>query len=410
MALYKRGKTWWTDFSVNGVRYRESLDTSDWRGAQAKEKELITQASQGKLTLGSQQFGRMGFSHAADVFLAERLPRLAARSVQTEKERLKPLKAHFGLISLNRISSDSVHQYVIERKAANLSNRTINMEVGCLARILRKAKRWHLIADQLKPLPERRNVGRALSEEEKAALINVARKKPEWQLASLAALLALNTTMRAGEIRCLQWRDIDLVEKTLTVRRSKTEAGERVIPLNEDAWAAVLELRERAKLLSGSQTHSSWYVFPHGEGQGPIAIPKRRIGPAVSVKPDPTKPMSTWRTAWRSLTREAGLPGLRFHDLRHHAITELAESDASDQTIMSIAGHVSPKMLAHYSHVRLEAKRRALNALSLKVKERVTTQSMSQNPAELPEVLENLVDVRGFEPLTPCLQSRCSPS
>ncbi len=56
--------------------------------------------------------------------------------------------------------------------------------------------------------------------------------------------------------------------------------------------------------------------------------------------------------------------GLRFHDLRHHAITELAESKASDQTIMAIAGHVSPRMLARYSHVRVEAKRNALDALN----------------------------------------------
>jgi hypothetical protein len=59
-----------------------------------------------------------------------------------------------------------------------------------------------------------------------------------------------------------------------------------------------------------------------------------------------------------------GFAGLRFHDLRHHAITELSESQASDQTIMSIAGHVSPKMLAHYSHVRMAAKRKALDALA----------------------------------------------
>jgi hypothetical protein len=45
---------------------------------------------------------------------------------------------------------------------------------------------------------------------------------------------------------------------------------------------------------------------------------------------------------------------------------ELAESLASDQTIMAIAGHVSAKMLAHYSHVRLEAKRNALEAISSK--------------------------------------------
>ena len=60
--------------------------------------------------------------------------------------------------------------------------------------------------------------------------------------------------------------------------------------------------------------------------------------------------------------------GLRFHDLRHHAITELAESQASDRTIMSIAGHVSQRMLAHYSHVRIEAKRKALDALAVGVK------------------------------------------
>ena len=55
--------------------------------------------------------------------------------------------------------------------------------------------------------------------------------------------------------------------------------------------------------------------------------------------------------------------GLRFHDLRHHAITELAEGQGSDQVIRSIAGHVSQRMLEHYSHVRLEAKRKALEAL-----------------------------------------------
>ena len=40
------------------------------------------------------------------------------------------------------------------------------------------------------------------------------------------------------------------------------------------------------------------------------------------------------------------LYGPRFHDPRHHAITELAEAQASDQTFMAIAGHVSPRMLA----------------------------------------------------------------
>jgi len=63
--------------------------------------------------------------------------------------------------------------------------------------------------------------------------------------------------------------------------------------------------------------------------------------------------MKGWRSAWRTLTLKARLNGLRFHDLRHQAITELCERGLSDMTIMRIAGHVSRDMLEHYSHIRL---------------------------------------------------------
>jgi hypothetical protein len=53
-----------------------------------------------------------------------------------------------------------------------------------------------LIADELKPLPERRDIGRVLSSEQKAALLNTASSKPEWQNANWAMTLALNTTIR----------------------------------------------------------------------------------------------------------------------------------------------------------------------------------------------------------------------
>jgi hypothetical protein len=55
---------------------------------------------------------------------------------------------------------------------------------------------------------------------------------------------------------------------------------------------------------------------------------------------------------------------MRPHDLRHHAITKLAESpEASEQTIMSIAGHVTQEMLEPYSHIRQKAKRKAVKSL-----------------------------------------------
>jgi integrase len=68
--------------------------------------------------------------------------------------------------------------------------------------------------------------------------------------------------------------------------------------------------------------------------------------------------------AWRKLTRAAGLKGLRFHDLRHQCITELLEAGAPEAAVLSIAGHVSRKMMEHYSHIRMEAKRKAIDALT----------------------------------------------
>ena len=116
------------------------------------------------------------------------------------------------------------------------------------------------------------------------------------------------------------------------------------------------------------------------------------------------------------------MAGLRFHDLRHHAITELAESQASDSTVMAIAGHVSPKMLAHYSHVRLQAKRTALDSLSTKQAERVnsgseagsydTNHDTKRGDAETipPQVLEKMVELVGLEPTTSSLRTMRSPN
>src|SRR5207244_7226978 len=76
-----------------------------------------------------------------------------------------------------------------------------------------------------------------------------------------------------------------------------------------------------------------------------------------------TRPVTTLRTAWTKVRDKAKVVG-RWHDNRHTLVTELAESGAGDEVIMSIAGHVSRAMLSHYSHVRMEAKRRALDEIA----------------------------------------------
>jgi hypothetical protein len=72
---------------------------------------------------------------------------------------------------------------------------------------------------------------------------------------------------------------------------------------------------------------------------------------------DPTRPITSFKTERKRVREKAAVKG-RWGDNRHTLVTELAESGAGDEVIMSIAGHVSRAMLSRYFHVRMEAKRR----------------------------------------------------
>jgi integrase len=209
----------------------------------------------------------------------------------------------------------------------------------------------------------------------------VASSKPGWQVAYYAALLAANTTARGCELKGLRLADVNLLEKTLTIRRAstKTDAGARVVPLNETAQMACARLLERARKLGALEPEH--HLFPASLSQ--------HTKPGDPLKDargyDPTMAMRSWRTAWRHLTVVAGLRGSRFHDLRHHSITKLAEAGTPDHTLMAIAGHVSHDMLEHYSHIRMQPKRDAVAALELKAVPR------SEEP--LPAPMEVAVEV-----------------
>jgi integrase len=144
--------------------------------------------------------------------------------------------------------------------------------------------------------------------------------------------------------------------REVAIRRSKTAAGHRTIPLNGDAMAALSQLLERAQGLGSSEPEH--YVFPTCE----------------HVTIDPTRPQKSWRTAWRKLVKETArrvgreaarcaldsghglrgaigawkraerpLRGLRFHDLRHQAITEMAEAGVFRRHLDGgIGPHVAP--------------------------------------------------------------------
>ena len=184
--------------------------------------------------------------------------------------------------------------------------------------------------------------------------------------------LALNTALRKNEIRTLRWVQIDLFKRTLTVGKAKTEAGTgRVVPLNVLAHTALVQWAKRLP-----ETKPEEYVFPACENA-------RRDCPRPDAKKiDRSRPIKSWRTAWRRALKAATL-SVRFHYLRHTCVTKLAEGQASEQTLMAIAGHVSRRMLEHYSHIRLEAKRAALDAIAAQPSQAVSGAGVNQNVNQL---------------------------
>jgi site-specific recombinase XerD len=97
--------------------------------------------------------------------------------------------------------------------------------------------------------------------------------------------------------------------------------------------------------------------------------------------------MVTLKTSWNNTRKKAKVQG-RWHDNRHTLVTDLAESGAGDETIRDIAGHVSKQMLKHYSHIRMEAKRRALESIVTKPSPKATVTVVSvpsESPAETVE-------------------------
>jgi integrase len=373
------------DVMIQGERYREALNTTDKRQAKELEKDRVAAIKQGKgASKTGREFARMPFSAAADLFATERQPHVSERTRQLDRERLKPLRSHFGQTPLLRIKASDISAYQRSRlsgeiclKGAGVGNRTVNMEITLLRQMMRRAKVWSAVSEDVRMLPERHGVvARVLTREQKELLFAVAESKSAWVVAHCAAVLAVSTTCRSVELKHLRWQDVDVFGGVLTVRRSKTEAGQRTIPLNGDGLAAIARLLERAR--AHNATALEHCVFPACENE---VI-------------DPNKPQKTWRTAWRSLVEEtayqagrsaarealatnrkisaakeawkraaAPFSGLRFHDLRHQAITELAERGASDATVMALAGHMSRAMMEHYSHVRMAAKRAAVDGL-----------------------------------------------
>jgi integrase len=372
MSVFKNGKYYHYEIRLDGRRYRGSTGCTDEKQAiveESRRKERLEKNYKQVLEDEERQQSRKTIEQAADEFLPDY--ELKHESPAFADYALRHVKRHLGNKLVLEITPTVVKRYQTARLAEEAANKTINDETLLLLRlcgdqgdlIRSKMRREKSLKLKLPPPP-----GRAYGSDEKARMLSIAKKLRSKNIFP-ALVVALNCGLRDKELRELTWRQIDLVDKrTLTVGKSKTEGGTgRVIPLNETVLDA-LKVHAAWYVRRFRECKPEWYVFPAGKGQ----------------PNDPTRPVSTLKTSWIKVKKDANVTG-RWHDARHTLVTELAESGAGDEVIMSIAGHVSRAMLSRYSHVRTEAKRRALDEIATRQK---TTDEKRKQTSE-PLVVEH---------------------
>ena len=275
---------------------------------------------------------------------------------------------------MNEIGAVHISKYQWNRLKTGVAHQTVNIQLGLLRLVLRKAKLWSNIADDVTMLKERADVGRELSDDEVERLLSACQSSASRDVYP-AVLINIHTGLRSQELRLLRWHQIDLLEGIITVGKSKTRGGEgRLVYLSA---MAVQTLQNRRTQFQGAQPSRS--VFPR-EAYGLKGKKGTFGGIVVPFHTFPDEPVSSFKTAWQN-TKKAADVECRWHDLRQSAASRIAAGGATDQTLQSLLGWMSPKMIERYSHVRSEAKRRAVSVFDLPGPEKESTKSPPQSKA-----------------------------
>lgn len=302
------------------------------------------------------------FSDAAErwielrTFTGNRGHYVSPRTLKDDAQYVKSLGTFFERLTLKEIHVGNIMEYQRARATGELSGNEvgpnrINQEVQTLVRILKRAGCWTAELEEMyQPLQrEESDIPRALTPAEQERFLQVASSQQKWELVYWYSILALHTTCHSQEMRRLKLGDLNLFEGLLYVRSgsAKNKYRIRTIPLTDEAKWAAHQIAARAHSLGATSPQQCLFPFRV----------KRNLF-------DPDRPMteSGIKKPFDEIRKAAGVPYLDIHGLRHSAITRLAEAGTPIPVIMSMAGHISPRMTQHYTQISEQAKRAALAA------------------------------------------------
>lgn len=346
-SIYQRKDGRWTASITLEDRKRKTFYGKTRKEVQELLKNALHQQQQGTLATGPQQTVKQ--------FLEQWLEQVHKPTIRLSSyikyrglldRDILPVLGH---LRLQKLTPQHVQALYAKKLKEGLTARTIHSIHSLLHKALDNAARWDLVGRNVcdlvtQPRPTQKEI-RPLNKEQAMQLLKAAR---EHRFEALLTM-AVATGMRRGELLGLRWQDINFADACLHVRRTvnrirghgivesepKTSQGKRKITLPQFAVEALKEhrLRQReARLQAGSAWQEHDLVFSNIYGG--------YLDPGNALR------------IFHKLVEEAGLPHMRFHDLRHSAATILLGMGVHPKVVQELLGHSKIGVTIDiYSHI-----------------------------------------------------------
>ncbi len=243
----------------------------------------------------------------------------ALKGVKADLSRAKVVSGSaIGRMTLARVSSAELSRYRDELAKQGYSPTTVKKFLALVSRVFTMARLdWGMaVANPVQAVrkPQDANARTRRLEGEELARIIAATESPEL---GAVVRLAVETAMRRSELLGLRWAEIDFQRKVAQLLVTKN-GDARTVPLSSKA---IEVLR---------------------------AMPRRIDGKVFGITPDSVT------QAFSRACERAGIKDLRYHDLRHEAVSRLFELGLNPMEVAAISGHKTLAMLQRYTHLKAE--------------------------------------------------------
>ncbi|MGO9246870.1 MAG: tyrosine-type recombinase/integrase [Verrucomicrobiia bacterium] len=345
--IYKRGGSWYYQFTVKGKRFQNAIgEVSKAVAREVAEKKRV-EALEGRLVERPIKAPLFGQYDAEEGQFTDSAEKYLDYYRQQHKPR-SALRMHTAMVSLCRAFAgkrlDELHPFLIERyktqrKEAGFADATVNRELACLKNMFNLAIKWGWVRDnpvrQVKLFRENNARLRWVTLDEETALLEHCDQRLKTFV-----LAAVDTGFRAGELLSLRWQDVNFQRGSVSVASGYTKNGEpRCNPMTKRLAQALQE----------------WKAASKGSGDGLVFHDWRYREPFERA-------------------RDAAKLGkdVIVHSLRHTYISRLIMAGADVRTVQELAGHKTITMTMRYAHLGPKQKRRAVEVLENEIAAEVT--------------------------------------